>query len=79
MKATPEHKDVTGKVIKLGDTVAFAKGGHCALHVGEVVTLLPKTVRVACTTRHKHYMSGEIVEQTNEYVRHPLDTVVVAL
>ncbi|WAX26367.1 hypothetical protein [Ralstonia phage p2137] len=78
MKATPEHKDVTGKVIKLGDTVAFAKAGHCALYVGQITKIHPKLVRVACTTRHKHYMSGAVVEQTNEYDRHPLDTVVVA-
>lgn len=40
------HKDVTGKELVIGDTVAFVHGGYPKVHIGKILAFTAKKVRI---------------------------------
>ncbi|MEI2606489.1 hypothetical protein V8O11_22225 [Erwinia aphidicola] len=38
--------DIKGREVQVGDEVAFAGAQHCAIHIGKIIKINPKTVRI---------------------------------
>lgn len=66
-----EHRDLLGKVIKVGDVVAYCSGNEQL--VGSVLKLTPKRVKVNRVTA---YMNNEHYKRESYQCR-PENTVVV--
>lgn len=66
-ESTPEHKDIFGKTLKLGDAVVYPS--HNSLSIGTVKKLNPKMIKVVPVGAKYHRSSG--------YNKYPQDIAIV--
>ena len=51
-KELPEHKDILGRILKVGDCVAYPDGN--SMRIGKIDKLNAKMIRIATGTLHKY-------------------------
>ena len=71
-------KDITGREIKVGDTVVFGLPSKYVIALGKVVAINKKTVRILYAHQvYDHRVEGLWRECETEYLRPFADVVVV--
>jgi hypothetical protein len=76
MKQIYQHQDRLGNPIHINAVVAFCYAGGTTIHIGRVVRLTAKRVRIEYTYEYTNH-SGERVKWTSTYQGHPERLIVL--
>lgn len=66
IKPLPEHKDILGQTLSMGNYVAIAR--HNSMKIGSIIKMTPKQIRVQLITK----------KLFNDYLVYPHETLLLA-